>query len=109
MVFHVPVVTAAAVPEYCAPARAVGTPARGLFSSDTGAPALMPGRLVISAAVSDSRIRRLAFVYMRSPYLAALVTSSVGVSGRRIKSILEPLNRITERLRARAPVRLLRM
>ena len=76
-------------------------------SSSTGGVAVTPGRLVISAAVSDSRMRRLTREYMRSANRFGLERFSF-TRPRRTRSVLVPPVVMSGRLSGRAPVRPLR-
>jgi len=62
-----------------------------------------PGRFMMSAAVSDSMIRKLARVYIRSPRSVGFVAFSP-TGGRRTRSTFSPDAEISGRLSGRAPV-----
>jgi hypothetical protein len=67
--------------------------------------AVTVGRFVMSAAVSDSRIRRLALANSRSPNRMAFVTFSSEVLGRRTRSGFDPPAVTMGRVSGFAPVR----
>ena len=74
--------------------------------ASTGAVAVTVGRIVMSAAVSDSRMRRLALLNMRSLKSTELVVFSL-TGGRRMRSGLRAADRQqrqVQRLRARRAV-----
>ena len=73
-----------------------------------GAVAVTVGRLVISAGVSEIRIRRLASVKKRSFSRLGLLVSSL-IAGRLMRSIGPSPNIAIGRSRRRAPVRPFRM
>ena len=86
----------------------LGALMRQLPSSDTGVADVIVGMLVSESAVSDSRMRRLAFVNRRSPNSTGLEVFSVP-AGRRTRSGLLPPIVMSGRLSGLAPVRPLRI
>src|SRR5262245_35884162 len=84
-----------------------GVVSHSLFS-ETGEVVVTVGRLLMSAAVSDSRMRKLTLLKYRDARRSGFTESSFA-PGRRIKSALAPPAVNNGRSRRRAPVAVLRM